>query len=198
MRNFHSCIIPVQIKHVDSPNKVVSTYALVDNQSNACFMSESLLSEFSVKKEKVSLSLTTMAETKKLDSEIVQGFSVKGIKEEKEVKLPGIYTRECIPADKSLIPTSESIQQWDHLKEVAKKLEPYNDKMEIGLLLGYNCSAALLPKEVVTAGDDHPYAVRTVLGWSVVGTIKPGASSHSHFAFRTRERSVTNTDQRHV
>ena len=69
--NFNSSIIPVQIKHVDSLNKVVSTYALLDNQSNACFMSESLLSEFSVKKEKVSLSLTTMAETKKLDSEIV-------------------------------------------------------------------------------------------------------------------------------
>ena len=189
--NFHSSIIPVQIKHVDSPNKVVSTYALLDNQSNACFMSESLLSEFNVKKEKVSLSLTTMAETKKLDSEIVQGFSVKGIKEEKEVKLPEIYTRECIPADKSLIPTSESIQQWDHLKEVAKKLEPYNDKMEIGLLLGYNCSAALLPKEVVTAEDDDPYAVRTVLGWSVVGTIKPGASSHSHFVFRTQVKEVS-------
>ena len=123
----------------------------------------------------------------------VQGFSVKGIKEEKEVKLPGIYTRECIPADKCLIPTSESIQQWDHLKEVAKKLEPYNDKMEIGLLLGYNCLAALLPKEVVTAGDDDPYAVRTVLGWSVIRTIKPGASSHSHFAFRTQVKEVSPT-----
>lgn len=39
----------------------------------------------------------------------------------------------------------------------------------LGLLIGYNCSQALLPREVVSGKENEPYAQRTDLGWSIVG-----------------------------
>ncbi|KAL1279105.1 hypothetical protein QQF64_025778 [Cirrhinus molitorella] len=34
----------------------------------------------------------------------------------------------------------------------------------------YDCSRALAPRQVITGGDEEPYAVRTDLGWSIVGS----------------------------
>lgn len=45
---------------------------------------------------------------------------------------------------------------------------------EVGLLIGYNCSQALLPREVVSCKDDEPFTQRTDLGWSIVGCVNPG------------------------
>ncbi|KAI3376732.1 hypothetical protein L3Q82_000002 [Scortum barcoo] len=38
---------------------------------------------------------------------------------------------------------------------------------------GYNCSQALLPREVVAGKDNEPFAQRTDLGWSIVGCVNP-------------------------
>ncbi|XP_023806186.1 uncharacterized protein LOC111946692 [Oryzias latipes] len=44
---------------------------------------------------------------------------------------------------------------------------------KVGLLIGYNCSQALLPREVVFGKENEPYAQRTDLGWSIVGHGNP-------------------------
>lgn len=41
---------------------------------------------------------------------------------------------------------------------------------KVGLLIGYDCSRALAPRQVITGGDNEPYAIRTDLGWSIVGS----------------------------
>lgn len=40
---------------------------------------------------------------------------------------------------------------------------------EVGLLIGYNCLQALLPREVMSGKEHEPYAQCTDLGWSIVG-----------------------------
>ena len=40
---------------------------------------------------------------------------------------------------------------------------------DVGLLIGYNCPQALAPQHIVTGKGNEPYAVKTSLGWSVVG-----------------------------
>lgn len=44
---------------------------------------------------------------------------------------------------------------------------------EAGLLIGYNCQQALLPREILTGEENHPYAQRTDLGWSIVSCSNP-------------------------
>lgn len=40
----------------------------------------------------------------------------------------------------------------------------------VGLLIGYDCSRVLAPRQVITGSDYEPYAIRTDLGWSIVGS----------------------------
>lgn len=47
----------------------------------------------------------------------------------------------------------------------------------VGLLIGYDCARDLKPREVIPGNDYDPYATKTDLGWSVVGSSKPWTSS---------------------
>ena len=73
-------------------------------------------------------------------------------------------------------------RNWPHLQRVVDQLSPVMD-IEVGLLIGYNCPRALLPREVVPAPcSDGPYGQRTDLGWGIVGVIDQSESncSYSH------------------
>ncbi|XP_022085513.1 uncharacterized protein LOC110976501 [Acanthaster planci] len=40
---------------------------------------------------------------------------------------------------------------------------------EVGMLIGYNCPQALAPRDTITGQDDEPFAIKTDLGWTIVG-----------------------------
>ncbi|KAL8610702.1 hypothetical protein ACOMHN_047271 [Nucella lapillus] len=46
---------------------------------------------------------------------------------------------------------------------------PIRQDCPVGLLIGYNCSEALMPKQVVQSENNKPFAIETRLGWSVIG-----------------------------
>ena len=46
---------------------------------------------------------------------------------------------------------------------------PYQEDLEIGLLIGCNCSKAIKPKEVILGKGEDLYALRTLLEWGIVG-----------------------------
>ncbi|XP_066499342.1 uncharacterized protein [Hoplias malabaricus] len=47
----------------------------------------------------------------------------------------------------------------------------------VGLLIGYDCSRALAPRHVITGGDNEPYAIKTDLGWSIIGSVAQSVNS---------------------
>ena len=58
------------------------------------------------------------------------------------------------------MPTPEIISRWEHLSEIAKEISEHRPNLEIRLLIGSNCPAALEPLEVVPSQGDGPFAVR--------------------------------------
>lgn len=55
---------------------------------------------------------------------------------------------------------------------MANKLQPLKD-CEGGLLIGYDCASALAPLEVITGSEDEPFAQKTMLDWSIIGSANP-------------------------
>ena len=53
---------------------------------------------------------------------------------------------------------------------------PYREDIEVGLLIGTNCTHAIKPIEVIPEGEIDPYAKKTALGWSVIGVVNPTES----------------------
>ena len=51
--------------------------------------------------------------------------------------------------------------------------------VEVGLLNGSNCPSAIKPKEVIPGTSSDPYAIRTLLGWSIIGPISGGSNKEN-------------------
>ena len=64
---------------------------------------------------------------------------------------------------------------------------PYQHNVDVGLLRGVNCTKAIKPREVIPGADDDPYAVRTTLGWGVIGIMNhTTANSQDNHCFCNR------------
>ena len=115
-----------------------------------------------------------------ISSRKIAGFMVTGHNLKDSVSLPILYSRPVIPHNRSHFPTREFCDKFKHLKKVSSKINLFPD-IDVGLLIGFNCSKATCPLEVIVGRSSDPYAVRTPLGWSVVGsqgTSGPQAITH--------------------
>ena len=61
--------------------------------------------------------------------------------------------------------------QWDHLNCIAKELMPYREDVQVGMLIGTNCTKAIKPREVIPGRDNDRYGIKTDLGWGIVGRV---------------------------
>ena len=167
-QNKTSMTLPVWIHHVSDPAREILVYAMMDTQSDTSFITEKTAREIDVKGKPISLSITTLTSTQTKQALKFDGFKVRGYSSHEFVDLPSVYTRDAIPAERSHIPTQETAQRWPHLQGISGKL-PKLLNCEVGLLLGYDCSELFVPKETVTGKTNDPFALRTILGWSIIG-----------------------------
>lgn len=155
----HSLIVPVWLHHKATPERKELVYALLDNQSDACFIREDILQKLNISGPDVQLKLSTVLGEDLVTSKKINNLVVRGINEEIEVSLPRTYSRDEIPAKRSQIPRPESVSGWSHLQRIANNLMPYQHDVDAGLLIGANCTKAIKPREVIPGADDDPYAV---------------------------------------
>ena len=166
-----SMVVPVWISHADKPGEERLIYALLDSQSDVTFILQQTCDALGIQGDPAKLQLSTMlAEKRLINSQKVSGLVVRGYNSTENLLIPTAYSRDIMPVNREHIPTPEMARQWTHLHRIAPELIPLNS-CEVGLLIGYNNARALAPREVITGTKDEPYAIRTDLGWSVVGVV---------------------------
>lgn len=106
-----------------------------------------------------------------VNTRIVAGLEISSLDSNQFVELSEVYSQKNIPVAKDNIPRQEDIDSWPHLKEV--KIPAI--QAEVGLLIGANVPKAMEPLQVVNNVDNGPYAVRTILGWTVNGPLRGGS-----------------------
>ncbi len=72
-----------------------------------------------------------------------------------------------MPVHKGNIPRETDLQKWPNLNTV------HLPEIEAGieLLIGTNIPKALEPLEIICSVNDGPYAIRTILEWTVNGPL---------------------------
>ena len=166
-------ILPVTVWHRSDPGHQVTVYAMLDSQSDTTFILDKTRDELGVSGAKVRLLLSTLsAKDEVVQSHCLHGLMVKGIGQDTTLALPPTYTRHLMPVDRSHIPGPETARSWPYLQHIAGDIPEVLDA-DVGLLIGYNCTRALTPREVVTDSGDGPFAQRTDLGWGIVGLLEP-------------------------
>ena len=190
---YHSLIVPVHIYHDSNPKLEVCVYALIDEQSDACFVTDETLNRLKAAGSPVELCLSTVMGKNTVSCTKTSGLVVRGLTEPAAIHLPACYSRDTIPARSSQIPRPETVRKWPHLQRVADKRMPYNDTMEIGLLVGINCAKATMPRSVFNGNDGGPYGIKTALGWGVIGAIcrNDDNVSRPHLTSRTQVTEIS-------
>ena len=108
-----------------------------------------------------------MSQRKVVETSIVSGLGVTGLRGTDFCDIPCVYTQKTMPVHKGNIPHLNYINQWHNLKNIHL---PELD-CEIELLIGSDVPKALEPLQVIRSVGDGPYAVKTMLGGTVNGPL---------------------------
>ena len=170
-QNSQSCtsmILPVWVKTEHAGSQEVLTYALIDSQSDCTYITQDLADKINLPSEPVKMKVATLLSTSVIDCKKLCNIKIRGYDMNEEVCLKTCYTRENIPHNRSHIPSKIEISKMPYLSEIAPLIPPLQD-CDVGLLIGYCCPQALRPVQTVTGGAEDAFAIKTDLGWSVVG-----------------------------
>lgn len=121
----------------DTDNEIL-LYALHHTQSDTTFILAERLNALDVVGEPVQLKLSILASK----STVIQSCKLTGFRSSKKIPLPGTYTREFIPANRSHIPTPETARVWPHLKHISEEIAPL-----------INCDIW----EIISGEDNQPF-----------------------------------------
>ena len=104
------------------------------------------------------LILSTMLGREEITVSRVDGLVVERIDQRVQVELPRTYSRDQIPSRRDQIPSPEVAAVWPHLQRIKDNIMPYQEGLEIGLLIDCNCPKAIKPKEVILGrmGNNWP------------------------------------------
>lgn len=165
-------ILPVRVKSRKGDETLI-TYAFLDPGSSASFCTEALMNRLNLTGRRTGILLRTMGQEKVVNSHIVSDLEVAGLDTNWFCELPDIFAQESMPVHQGNIPRQEDLQRWPHLERV--KITEIDSGVD--LLIGTNVPKALEPWEVVRSVGGGPYAVKTLLGWTVNGPLRGDCNS---------------------
>ena len=168
IKSYTSMVLPVWVKTGQTNPPEVLTYALIDSQSDSSYITEELAANLSLPYEPTKMKITTLTSSSVVNCEKFRDIKLRGYDSNVEVRVDSCYTRDHIPHNREHIPSKEAVRKMPHLANIAPLIPPMQD-CPVGLLIGYSCPQALRPTEIIAGGPQEAFAVKTDLGWSVVG-----------------------------
>jgi hypothetical protein len=193
-----SMIVPVWITSNSNQDKRLLVYALLDSQSDTTFITEQAASILKADGVPTTLRIKTVTDSegkithcKRYDGLTITAYSQPTAS---SVALPTCFSKQNIPVNLHHIPSPEKANSHPHLRRIACEIpEPLD--IEVGLLIGYDCANALRPVEIISGEENGPYAVKTVLGWTVVGsTQRPAEGCTSSHRIMVKHIHVPSSD----
>ncbi|XP_072164399.1 uncharacterized protein [Diadema setosum] len=171
-------IVPVKIQ---AGTKEIKTWALLDEGSDVSLCDASLIEELDVKGKKRHFELTTVNGVSSKKDGLEVSLTVQNLNGREEIEIPRVWTVDKLPISDALIPNKEDVKRWDHLKGITF---PSIDRREVKLLIGGDTPEAFWVLEQRKGKRKEPYAIRSPLGWTLMGpmsTRQGPSSANVHF-----------------
>ncbi|XP_077863637.1 uncharacterized protein LOC144347855 [Saccoglossus kowalevskii] len=162
-----SKIILAKVYRKGRPTEFIETYAVLDDQSNACMGTTSLFNSLGIHGPDLEYELSTCS-TKGENRKGRRGVDIiiESCDGQKRYPLPVVLENNDLPSDKGEIPTPDVCRAFDHLKPITNKIPEIREDIDIGieLLVGRNCPEILKVRENRNGPVGAPWAQRTHLG----------------------------------
>ena len=149
--------------------------ALIDQCSQASFITTSLFKKLHLKKQTAQLPVSGIGGKSDLVCSHMVNFDVK----------PHFYSDFTIDVEAFILPTISSyspnlninIQNFDHIKNLQLADPSFNKKGRIDLLLSTSCHASLIKGDIRRGKEYEPIATSSNLGWIISGNSGKGSNS---------------------
>ena len=162
---------PVLVSQMVS-NRSIMTYALYDNGSDGCFITDDILEDLQATGIDSTLKLKTMHGSSYINTHAINNIIVSDIDGHNSIPLPTTFTKKEIPVNHDQIPRPKFLSQWPHLHPISNYITRYLPALSIGILIGSNCPAALEPLQVIPVTDHSPFAALLRHGWTIHGPLE--------------------------
>ena len=177
-------IVPVKVRSHNDASKFLETYALLDSGSDISLCDKSLAEELGVQGHQKTFYLTTQ---ERQDSPRVGydlSLTVEPLDGTDQVYVTRLWTVDKLNASSRSIPSEQDARQWPHLQDI--KLPSISEK-EVRLIIGTNVPDAFWVLEERRGNRGEPYAIRTPLGWTLMGPMERSDGEDCHMNVRSLE-----------
>jgi transposase InsO family protein len=185
-------VVPVKV--IGENGNAIKTYALLDSASEESFVDGSLAKQLNITsagEETMNICTLNGESSMRVGKSTLTVEAATG---SESLQVP-VKVVETLNVSTSR-PTD--ISRWSHLKGITL---PSVDRDQVSLLIGTNVPAVQVHFESRIGREGEPYAVRTVLGWSIFGPLgkekgKSGKRDSTHVNFiKTGEAMSETIDQ---
>ncbi|XP_078344112.1 uncharacterized protein LOC144629777 [Oculina patagonica] len=168
-------IVPVRVRG-NQPGQVVETYALLDSGSDVSLCDEKLIRELGISGVQRNFFLTTQEKKESSKSGLEVKLTIDSINSQSSLEIPKVWTVDRLNISEQSIPREQDADQWPHLSDIYL---PEIDSKEVRLIIGCNVPDAFWVLEERRGGKGDPVAIRSILGWTIVGPIEKIEDEHS-------------------
>lgn len=191
-----SYLVPVFVSHDSNPHNEVLTYAMLDNQSDITYITDDVAQQVSKPDIKTTIPISTMTSScQPVVCNRYSGLSVRGYNCSKRLQIDTLYGCVSVPNNHTA-PSAEDLSKWEHLADIVDEFPPVLD-CEVGMLIGHDCHYALAPVDtVLPICNDDPFAVRTPLGWSLVGPVGKSLAHDTAYSHLVSNVVTDNSSQK--
>ena len=149
-------------------NNTYNTSALLDTASTNSFCTQRMVDSLKIRGKSHNFNITTLNGQKSQSSDIII-FDVKSMDGSDTLTLLNVCVLTDIPAQMSQ--NNLDIDRYPHLQVInLPNTEPI---VKVDILIGQDNSEALIPLEVRKGKPNEPFAVRTLFGLCINGSIHP-------------------------
>ncbi|XP_033759093.1 uncharacterized protein LOC117341342 [Pecten maximus] len=159
----------VNVFPAEQPEKAITVYAVIDDQSNRTLISPELLDQLGVQGEDYCYTISSCTGTAQASGRKADGLVVSSIDGFSSHLLPSTIECDDIPQDRSEAATPEVVLH--HLKELKDHIPKFRSDCHIGLLIGRDLPEAHQVQRQIVGPRRAPFAQKLSLGWVVIGEV---------------------------
>ncbi|XP_067927966.1 uncharacterized protein [Watersipora subatra] len=177
--NMTSMLVPVYLSA--GTGREILVYAMLDNMSDACYMSAEVAKMLNAKADEVEKNVVihTINGSKRTDIERYDDLMLRGYTTDNYAQISA-YKKDQVYCNKNQIPNRA--RKLAHLETIADAIPPPLD-IPVGLLIGGDHPEVIQPLESRPAPKGSvglPFGVRTLFGWTMGGGSSSCSSINKH------------------
>ena len=178
-RKGNSVYFPIVAVKVHHNNKMLKTWAVLDQCSDASICTTKLLECLGIQGKRKPFTVNSVTGKKTTQDSVEVELNISSIDDECSIQLENVRSVSKLPVTTSSLASKTDIHEYQHLNDLSL---PVLEHTDVDLLIGGNCSQVFVIEDQRRGNVNEPIAQKSCLGWTVIGSCSKKDRLESHAA----------------